>query len=113
MPYERSDSPREGMFKKPILSEGSRPALSEVEGKAAAVLTRGAYALYVSANAAKNGKSVSPKAAKGRPCLAEATERRWRRFDQGGVFSTFPQGETDDRYSSGESGENFRHPNLR
>ncbi len=30
-------------------------------GKAAALLTRGAYSQYVSANAAKSGKSVSPK----------------------------------------------------
>ncbi len=45
----------------------SSPVLSGVEGKAAAVLTRGAYVSYVSANAAKSGKSVSPKAAKRRP----------------------------------------------
>ncbi len=30
-------------------------------GKAAAILTRGAYTVYVSPNAAKSGKSVSPK----------------------------------------------------
>ncbi len=35
-----------------------------VEGKAAAILTRGAYMQYVSANAAKSGKSVSPKVGK-------------------------------------------------
>jgi len=45
--------------------------------KAAALLTRGAYIEYVSANVAKSDKSVSPKAAKWR-------ERRWR------LFSTFP-----------------------
>ncbi len=59
----------EGMFKK-ILSfpkDSSRPFLSGVEGKTAALLARGAYASYVSANAAKSGKSVSPKAAKQRP----------------------------------------------
>jgi hypothetical protein len=48
-----------------------------LEGKAAALLTRGSYSQYVSANVAKSDKVVSPKAAKGR-------ERRWR------LFSTFP-----------------------
>ncbi len=106
MPYTQSGSPREGMFKTCLescrrkaypegLSKGSvQSALSGVEGKAAAVLTHGAYASYVSANAAKSGKSVSPKAARGQPCLAEARERRWRPFDQtqDRRVSTFPKG---------------------
>ncbi len=45
-----------GMFKKPILSEGSVQSVpSGVEGKAAALVPRGAHAWYVSANAAKSG----------------------------------------------------------
>ncbi len=67
MPYPQSGTQREGIFKKPILSEGSvQSALSGIEGKAAVVLTRGAYASYVSANVAKSDKSVSPKTAKRR-----------------------------------------------
>ena len=51
--------------KNPILAGGFvQSVLSGVEGKAATVLMRGAYASYVSANAAKSDKSVSPKAAK-------------------------------------------------
>ncbi len=59
--------------KKPILPEWFvQSALNGVEGKAVAVLTRGAYASYVSANAAKSGKSVSPKTAKWRPLVWRA-----------------------------------------
>ncbi len=83
MPYKQSDSPREEMFKKtypfrkiPLVC----PERGRREGRR--YLTYGAYASYVSANAAKCGKSVNPKAAKGQPCLAEARERRWRAFDQ-------------------------------
>jgi len=52
-----------------------------VYSKAAAVLARGAYTLYVSTT-------------KGRPCLCEARERRWlisRSLGEGWrLFSTFP-----------------------
>jgi len=66
--------------------------LSLAEGsssKATAFLTRGAYSQYVSANAAKSGKSVRPKVRKkGDDACAshfgKARERRWR------LFSTFP-----------------------
>jgi hypothetical protein len=44
------------MFKKHALAEAGGSS-----SKAAAILTRGAYSQYVSANAAKSGKSVSPK----------------------------------------------------
>ncbi len=83
-----------GMVQNPILSEGS--VLSGVEGKAAAMLTRGAYASYVSANAAKCGKSVSPKAAKGRPQVWRAapvkpgTPLVALRPDSGQAFSNIP-----------------------
>jgi len=75
------------------LSEGSiqRPVLSRVEGKAATVVTRGAYAAYVSANAAKSATSVSPKIGNtARTPLARLrAEQRtgWR------LFSTFPKAE--------------------
>ncbi len=63
--------------KKPILPEGFvQSALSGVEGKATAFLTHGAYASYVSANTAKSGQSVSPKAAKRRPQVWQAILRQ-------------------------------------
>ncbi len=81
--------------KTPNLPEGFvQSALGGVEGKATAVLTPGAYASYVSANAAKSGKSVSPKAAKGRTCLAEARNAAGGPSTRTGFFSTFPQRET-------------------
>ncbi|MEC4674603.1 MAG: hypothetical protein VST68_10475 [Nitrospirota bacterium] len=43
----------------PPKPEGAKTPFST--GKAAAIWTRGAYSQYVSANAAKSGKSVSPK----------------------------------------------------
>ncbi len=85
------------MFKKACpeyLSEGSPilSVLSDIEEKAAAILTREGSSQSVSANAAKSGKSVPPKAAKGRPCLDKARERRWRPFDQtqDRLLPTFP-----------------------
>ena len=64
------------MFKKSYPFRRVRPVLSGAEGKAAALLTRGAYSQYVST-------------AKGRLLVCanrsgEARERRWR------IFSTFP-----------------------
>ncbi len=75
---------REGMFKK----SSSSPILSEVEGKATVGVTRGAYAAYVSANAAKSGKSVSPKVGNTvrTPLACLRAARTGRR-----LFSTFPQ----------------------
>ncbi|MDA0740021.1 MAG: hypothetical protein O3A59_14000 [Nitrospirae bacterium] len=84
-----------------VQKSSSSPVLSGVEGKAAAILTRGAYSQYVSANAAKSGKSVSPKVRqKGDYVCAsrfgKARERRWR------LFSTFPVGEQSLPSSEGD-----------
>jgi len=82
--------------------------------KAAAILMRGAYSQYLSANVAKSDKSASPKAAKCRRCLAsrfgKPSERRWR------LFSTFPfiirvlprYGADKDCVKRGAGGSGFR-----
>jgi len=71
------------MFKK------VRPVLSGVEGKAAALLTRGAYSQYVST-------------ANGRPAYAKPLQQAWNRwlvsrsFSEGWrLFSTFQQWESE------------------
>jgi len=71
----KTDSPQqwEGMFKK-ACPESYRRVFS----KAAAILMRGAYSQYMSANVAKSDRSVSPKTAKGRPCLCEALRQSQR-----------------------------------
>ncbi len=60
-----------------------QPSPDPVEGKAAAVLTRGAYSQYVSARGATRQVCEPEGQAKGRPCQCEARERCWR------LFSTF------------------------
>jgi len=67
-----------------VQKSSSSPVLSRVEGKAAALLTRGAYSQYVST-------------AKGRPAYAKPLQQAWNRwlvsrsFSEGWrLFSTFP-----------------------